>query len=105
MDDTEFDVLIIGAGLSGINAAYRIQDGLPGYSYAILEARDDLGGTWSFFKYPGIRSDSDLFTFGFDWDPWVEGEFLPCFTDCLPSRKMKIASCLLYAFSPLDTTM
>ncbi|KAJ5466800.1 hypothetical protein N7475_004552 [Penicillium sp. IBT 31633x] len=67
---TCFDVIIVGAGISGINAAYRIQDQLPGYSYAILEARDDLGGTWDLFKYPGIRSDSDLFTFGFQFNPW-----------------------------------
>ncbi|KAJ5772761.1 hypothetical protein N7457_007657 [Penicillium paradoxum] len=67
---TRFDVIIIGAGISGINAAYRIQDQLPGYSYTILEARDDLGGTWDLFKYPGIRSDSDLFTFGFQFNPW-----------------------------------
>ncbi|QDS71804.1 hypothetical protein FKW77_009526 [Venturia effusa] len=72
MSTTDYDVLIIGAGLSGINGAYRIQEGLPEYTYAVLEARNDLGGTWSFFKYPGIRSDSDLFTFGFAWDPWRE---------------------------------
>ncbi|CAG8084535.1 unnamed protein product [Penicillium salamii] len=65
-----FDVIIVGAGISGINAAYRLQSQLPGYSYAILEARDDLGGTWDLFKYPGIRSDSDLFTFGFQFNPW-----------------------------------
>lgn len=65
-----FDVIIVGAGISGINAAYRLQSELPNYSYAILEARDDLGGTWDLFKYPGIRSDSDLFTFGFQFNPW-----------------------------------
>ncbi|KAJ5882617.1 uncharacterized protein N7529_001289 [Penicillium soppii] len=65
-----YDVIIVGAGISGINAAYRLQSQLPGYSYAILEARDDLGGTWDLFKYPGIRSDSDLFTFGFQFNPW-----------------------------------
>jgi cation diffusion facilitator CzcD-associated flavoprotein CzcO len=67
-----FDVIIIGAGISGINSAYRLQDGLPDYSYAILEGRTEIGGTWSLFKYPGIRSDSDLHTFGFPWDPWKE---------------------------------
>jgi cation diffusion facilitator CzcD-associated flavoprotein CzcO len=76
MDSTKYDVLVIGAGLSGIGAAYRTQEGLPQYSYAVLESRYELGGTWSFFKYPGIRSDSDLFTFGFPWDPWREGELL-----------------------------
>ncbi|KZF20984.1 FAD/NAD(P)-binding domain-containing protein [Xylona heveae TC161] len=67
---TAFDVIIIGAGLAGINAAYRLQTQLPHLSYAILEARDNIGGTWDLFRYPGIRSDSDLFTFGFAWQPW-----------------------------------
>ena len=70
-DDLFFDVLIIGAGISGINAAYRIQtEGPADTSYAILEGRDALGGTWDLFRYPGIRSDSDIFTFGFPWSPW-----------------------------------
>ncbi|HTJ67509.1 MAG TPA: NAD(P)/FAD-dependent oxidoreductase [Actinospica sp.] len=64
------DVLIIGAGISGIGAAYYLQRDHPGRSYAILEARDGLGGTWALFKYPGIRSDSDLHTFGFEFKPW-----------------------------------
>ncbi|KAL6243023.1 hypothetical protein RBB50_010123 [Rhinocladiella similis] len=72
MSGTTFDVLIIGAGISGINSAYRLQEGLPDYSYAILEGRNEIGGTWSLFKYPGIRSDSDLHTFGFAFDPWKE---------------------------------
>lgn len=66
------DVAIIGAGLSGINAAYRIQEGLPNYSYTVFESRHEIGGTWSLFKYPGIRSDSDLYTFGFEFDPWKQ---------------------------------
>lgn len=65
-----FDVIIVGAGISGINAAYRLQSQFPNLRYAILEARNSLGGTWDLFKYPGIRSDSDLFTFGFSWHPW-----------------------------------
>jgi monooxygenase len=65
------DVLIIGAGISGICAAYYVQRDCPGKSYAILEARDAIGGTWDLFKYPGIRSDSDLFTFGFSFNPWL----------------------------------
>lgn len=69
-DAPDFDVVIIGAGISGINSAYRIQTNFPNYRYCILEARDTLGGTWDLFKYPGIRSDSDLFTFGFQWHPW-----------------------------------
>ena len=68
------DVVIIGAGIAGINAAYRIQSTLPIYKYAILEARDDIGGTWDLFKYPGVRSDSDLFTFGFEFNPWKHGQ-------------------------------
>ncbi|KAF3008391.1 hypothetical protein E8E13_000410 [Curvularia kusanoi] len=76
-EDLFFDVLIIGAGISGINAAYRIQnDGPPGLTYAILEGRDSIGGTWDLFKYPGIRSDSDIFTFGFPWNPWKHRESL-----------------------------
>ncbi|MEV6281137.1 NAD(P)/FAD-dependent oxidoreductase [Kribbella sp. NPDC051770] len=65
------DVLIVGAGLSGIGAAYRLQTQSPDRSYAVLEARDDLGGTWDLFRYPGIRSDSDMFTLGFPFHPWT----------------------------------
>jgi len=71
----DFDVIIVGAGISGINAAYRVQERLPkGTKYTILERRGDIGGTWDLFKYPGIRSDSDLYTFGFPWRPWKEGK-------------------------------
>ncbi|KAH6716395.1 monooxygenase flavin-binding family protein-like protein [Leptodontidium sp. MPI-SDFR-AT-0119] len=66
----DLDVIIIGAGISGINAGYRVQTELPGYQYTILEARGAIGGTWDLFRYPGIRSDSDLHTFGFPWRPW-----------------------------------
>ena len=66
------DVLIVGAGISGISAAYYIQNRCPSKSYAIIESRDDLGGTWDLFKYPGIRSDSDLYTFGFSFRPWMD---------------------------------
>jgi monooxygenase len=68
------DVLIVGAGLSGVGAAWHLQDRCPGRSYAILEARDDLGGTWDLFRYPGIRSDSDMHTLGYRFRPWVTGE-------------------------------
>ncbi|MFD5180833.1 flavin-containing monooxygenase [Nocardia sp. NPDC058379] len=64
------DVVIVGAGLSGIGAAYRLQTEHPHRSYAILEARADLGGTWDLFRYPGIRSDSDMFTLGYPFKPW-----------------------------------
>jgi cation diffusion facilitator CzcD-associated flavoprotein CzcO len=68
--DNRYDVIIIGAGISGINTAYRLQSQIPDYSYTILEGRHSLGGTWDLFQYPGIRSDSDLHTFGFPWRPW-----------------------------------
>ena len=64
------DVVIVGAGISGISAAWHLQDRCPSKSYAVLERRDDLGGTWDLFKYPGIRSDSDMFTLGFRFKPW-----------------------------------
>ena len=67
-----YDIIIVGAGISGINTAYRIQTDLPSARYTILEARGDIGGTWDLFRYPGIRSDSDLYTFGFPWRPWAE---------------------------------
>jgi monooxygenase len=67
-----FDVLIVGAGLSGIGAGYHLQQKCPGKSYAILEGRDCIGGTWDLFRYPGIRSDSDMFTLGYSFKPWTE---------------------------------
>ncbi|MCC9176545.1 alpha/beta fold hydrolase [Arthrobacter sp. zg-Y750] len=66
------DVLIIGAGLSGIGAACRLRQDHPGRSVALLESRSRAGGTWDLFRYPGIRSDSDLYTFGYDFRPWRE---------------------------------
>ena len=68
------DVLIVGAGISGISAAWHLQDRCPTKSYAVLERRDDLGGTWDLFKYPGIRSDSDMFTLGFRFKPWESAQ-------------------------------
>ena len=65
-----FDVVIIGSGLSGIDAAYHLQAYCPGKSYIILETRDAIGGTWDLFRYPGIRSDSDMYTFGYSFRPW-----------------------------------
>ncbi|XP_051191260.1 uncharacterized protein [Lolium perenne] len=72
VQDADYDVVIVGAGFSGINFAYRLQERNPELSYCILEGRHQVGGTWSLFQYPGIRSDSDLYTFGFPWRPWVE---------------------------------
>jgi cation diffusion facilitator CzcD-associated flavoprotein CzcO len=66
------DVLIVGAGLSGIGAAHHLQRDSPGKRYAILEAREDLGGTWDLFRYPGVRSDSDMHTLGYRFRPWTE---------------------------------
>ncbi len=69
-DIAQYDVLIIGAGLSGIGAAYHIQKKCPNKSFAVLEARESMGGTWDLFRYPGIRSDSDMYTLGFSFNPW-----------------------------------
>ncbi len=69
-----FDVLIIGAGLSGIGAAHYVQNQCPDRSYAILEMRDAIGGTWDLFRYPGIRSDSDMYTLGYAFRPWKEAK-------------------------------
>ncbi|MBM4382124.1 MAG: NAD(P)/FAD-dependent oxidoreductase [Deltaproteobacteria bacterium] len=66
-----FDVLIVGAGLSGIGAAYHLQYKCPRRTYAILEGRDAIGGTWDLFRYPGIRSDSDMYTLGYKFKPWT----------------------------------
>ena len=62
-----FDCLILGAGISGLDVAYHLQKYSPWASYRILERRDNIGGTWDFFKYPGLRSDSDMFTFGYQF--------------------------------------
>jgi cation diffusion facilitator CzcD-associated flavoprotein CzcO len=69
-----FDVLIVGAGISGIGAGYHLQTRCPGKSYAILEGRPDLGGTWDLFRFPGIRSDSDMFTLAYGFRPWKEAK-------------------------------
>jgi cation diffusion facilitator CzcD-associated flavoprotein CzcO len=70
----DFDVLIVGAGLSGIGAAWHLQDKCPGKSYAVLEGRGAIGGTWDLFRYPGIRSDSDMFTLGYNFRPWTQSK-------------------------------
>ena len=70
MTAEHFDVIIVGAGLSGIDAAYHVQTYCPRKSYVIFEARDAIGGTWDLFRYPGIRSDSDMYTFGYSFRPW-----------------------------------
>ena len=69
-----FDVLIIGAGLSGIGAGYHLQIRCPDRSYVILEGRERIGGTWDLFRYPGVRSDSDMYTLGYSFRPWEEAK-------------------------------
>jgi monooxygenase len=66
-----FDVLIAGAGISGIGSAYHLQQQCSGKSYVVLDMKDTFGGTWETHKYPGVRSDSDLYTFGYRFKPWV----------------------------------
>src|SRR5690348_7658119 len=73
-DSEHLDVLIVGAGLSGIGAAHHLQEAFPWRSYAILEAREELGGTWDLFRYPGIRSDSDMHTLGYRFKPWTRAK-------------------------------
>ena len=75
-NQTHFDMVIIGAGLSGIGMACHMTRRCPDKTYTILEGRDNMGGTWDLFKYPGIRSDSDMFTLGYDFKPWTSAQFL-----------------------------
>ncbi|MDP3633744.1 NAD(P)/FAD-dependent oxidoreductase [Phenylobacterium sp.] len=74
MANEHFDVVIVGAGLSGIGAGYHLQANCPERSYVILEGRDAIGGTWDLFRYPGIRSDSDMFTLGYAFKPWTQSK-------------------------------
>lgn len=76
MDIEHFDVVIIGAGLSGIGMACHLSRKCPDKNYIIFEGRDTLGGTWDLFRYPGIRSDSDMFTFGYSFKPWISSQNL-----------------------------
>ncbi|PHN05373.1 flavin-containing monooxygenase [Flavilitoribacter nigricans] len=76
MEPLDYDIIIVGAGISGIGNAYWLQRKCPGKRIAILEARDAIGGTWSLFNYPGIRSDSDMFTFGYRFKPWTDPQAL-----------------------------
>jgi len=73
-ENIHVDVLIVGAGLSGIGAGYHLQKNCPTKSYAILEGREASGGTWDLFRYPGIRSDSDMYTLGYSFKPWTEAK-------------------------------
>ena len=67
----DHDVVIVGAGISGIGAAYNLKKSCPSKSFTIFEGRENIGGTWDLFKYPGIRSDSDMHTMGFRFKPWT----------------------------------
>jgi len=74
--EPDYDVIIVGAGISGIGTAYWLQQKCPDMRFAILEARERIGGTWDLFRYPGIRSDSDMFTFGYRFKPWENPQSL-----------------------------
>src|SRR5690349_13403257 len=69
-----FDVIIVGAGLSGIGAGYHLRTQCSQKRFVILEARDSIGGTWDLFRYPGVRSDSDMYTLGYSFKPWREAK-------------------------------
>ena len=69
-----FDVVIVGAGLSGIGAGHHLQANCPDRTYVILEGREAIGGTWDLFRYPGIRSDSDMYTLGYAFKPWTQAK-------------------------------
>ena len=92
MNAHHFDVLIIGAGLSGIGTACQVQAEFPHKSIAVLERRERLGGTWDLFRYPGIRSDSDMYSFGYKFRPWqdlkvlADGDVDPATTSRTPRR-------------------
>ncbi|MEZ5132248.1 MAG: NAD(P)/FAD-dependent oxidoreductase [Mycobacterium sp.] len=75
-DGGDYDVVIIGAGISGIGAAYRLAEADPSTRYVILERRDRVGGTWDLFRYPGVRSDSSIFSLSWPWEPWTGQEYV-----------------------------
>src|SRR4051794_10554049 len=77
------DVLIVGAGISGIGAGYHLQTESPSRSWAIFEARDAIGGTWDLFRYPGVRSDSDMYTLGYRFRPWTSDKSIADGADIL----------------------
>ena len=76
MNRLDVDVLVVGAGLSGVGAACRLAQLCPDRTFAVLEARSAVGGTWDLFRYPGVRSDSDVVTFTYPFRPWTEPDVL-----------------------------
>ncbi|EIM40370.1 flavin-binding family monooxygenase [Acinetobacter sp. HA] len=72
--EKQVDILIVGAGISGIGLAVHLSKNCPKRSFEIIERRESVGGTWDLFKYPGIRSDSDMSTFGFNFKPWKKDQ-------------------------------
>ena len=75
-EQSNFDVIVVGAGISGIGAGYHLQEQCPNKSFVILEGRETFGGTWDLFRYPGVRSDSDMHTMGFRFKPWIDERFI-----------------------------
>ena len=90
---TDVDVIIVGAGISGLGAAYRIIERNPGTRYVILERREQIGGTWDLFRYPGVRSDTSIFTLCFPWQPWTRKEGV---VDGVHNREYLIATAHKY---------
>ena len=91
MTSEHVDVVVVGAGLSGIGAGYHLQTMSPDRSYVILEGRESLGGTWDLFKYPGVRSDSDMHTLGFSFKPWTEAKSIADGPSILQYLKQTVA--------------
>ena len=98
------DIVIVGAGLSGIGAACHLKRECPNKNFIILEARANIGGTWDLFKYPGIRSDSDMFTLGYKFKPWRSVKAIadgPLFLTTLKTPLKKIKSLRAFALTKL----
>ena len=91
MTSEHVDVVVVGAGLSGIGAGYHLQTMSPDRSYVILEGRESLGGTWDLFRYPGVRSDSDMHTLGFSFKPWTEAKSIADGPSILKYLKQTVA--------------
>ncbi len=92
----DFDVIIVGAGLSGISAAYYLKNKSPWAKFKVLEARSSIGGTWDLFRYPGIRSDSDMFTLGYSFNPWKQKESIANGPSILEYLKSTVTKYNLY---------